>query len=209
MNLELTDIQADQLRETLHIAASRATVALSKLTNQKITVGLPEILIDRIENIAPREDGGEQLSAGIVFRLSGELPGAMLIDLPEQNALALAGLMTQHAKTHVRDLDRLDISALEEMGNIVAGHAITALWNFLGTPIRYSPPASAVDLTTAIIEQVVTDIGSKTSEAMVFNASFSLADNVAPNRLIFIFTPAASRRILEIIKTRFDAGKNH
>ena len=64
---ELGTLQLDGLREVANIGAGHAATALSQLTNRRIMVGVPQVKILRIDEIADMIGTGEEVVAGVAM----------------------------------------------------------------------------------------------------------------------------------------------
>ena len=62
----LTEIAKDQLKEVISIGAGNASTALSKLLNSKVTLTVPEIFIQEIENVPSKIGNKEEFGSGNV-----------------------------------------------------------------------------------------------------------------------------------------------
>ena len=86
-----------------------------------------------VDSSAMRSNG---VSSAITF--SGKLKGRFVIDMPPEMAKVVVGNMMGEPVDNVRD--RLFLSGISEMNNIIAGDANTTLNNAYSLSLRLAPP---------------------------------------------------------------------
>lgn len=86
------------------------------------------------------ENAGDfnSLGAMVVVSFSGKRKGRFLIDMENKIAVELARRVTGEPLAALKD--QAVIAALSEIGNIIAGDAVTAVNNQFGYGLRLTPP---------------------------------------------------------------------
>lgn len=150
---ELGDLQLDGLREVANIGAGHAATALSQLTNRRIMVGVPEVRVLRIDEIAEMVGTGDEVVAGVAMQMLGDLTGRTVQIFPKDTAERLTGILTSRQDLEFPgDFGELEQSTLKEVGNILGGAYLNALSDFLGLLLLTSVPGLAMDVTAAVLK---------------------------------------------------------
>ena len=150
----MSTARLDALREVANIGAGHAATALSTLTGTRIMISLPMV------NVVPPGDYVPELSAdvevvAVQMGMSGSITGRTVFLLAIPAGLRLAERMLRRARGTSPSLGKLEQSALNEAGNILAGAYLTALSEFLGMRLMLSPPS----LTTGPTAQALDAFG--------------------------------------------------
>lgn len=202
MEKHLTDFERDQLIEVVNIGAGNASTALSQMVGKKVTINVPDVLVDRVEAVPQFLGESENIMTVVVLKLLGDAPGVMLLMFPPQSALRLAGLLTKEHKKDIKVLDELDRSALREVGNVLSGAGMTALSKFLDMNILQSVPDAATDMLGAVVDTVLAEVGRESDIVLVFNVNFKIEEEDIDGQLFFLFDPKATAKILEATKKK-------
>ena len=136
----LSTARLDALREVANIGAGHAATALSTLTGTRIMISVPMV------NIVPPGDFVPELSPGaeivaVQMAMSGDIAGQTVFLLDVHAGIRLAERMLRRNRGTSAGLGKLEQSALNEAGNILAGAYLTALSDFLGMRLLLSPPS--------------------------------------------------------------------
>src|SRR3954466_5719008 len=147
----LSTARLDALREVANIGAGHAATALSTLTATRIMISVPMVNIvppgDFIPEIAP----GVEVVA-VQMAMTGDISGQTVFVLAVTAGLRLAERMLRRARGSSPSLGKLEQSALNEAGNILAGAYLTALSEFLGMRLMLSPPSLATGDTAQVLD---------------------------------------------------------
>jgi chemotaxis protein CheC len=135
----LSNARLDALREVANIGAGHAATALSTLTGTRIMISVPMV------NIVPPGDFVPELSpdvevVAVQMEMLGDLTGRTIFLLAIPAGLRLSERMLRRGRGTSGNLGKLEQSALNEAGNILAGAYLTALSEFLDMRLMLSPP---------------------------------------------------------------------
>ena len=97
--------------------------------------------------------GAENVVASVYLRIEGEAPSNMFFVLPltQGNKYIQQLICDPSFSFDNPPYDEMAISALQELGNILAGNYISSLSDFTGLDLHPSVPAVSVDMLGAII----------------------------------------------------------
>lgn len=170
---------ADALRELGNIAFSHAATALATLINQRVDVTIPAVRVLEKETIEREIHDRNTRLFVVSFRLAGDHSGIIAVLFPERDAWSLLELL--HGKAdQTNGLDPERESTLREIGNIMAGSALLAMYRMLGTTLLHSTPS--FDRRTA--SQLVEDELFSSPVVLVVEADFTLEHRHARGTMI-------------------------
>jgi chemotaxis protein CheC len=125
----------------------------------------------------------------------------MFLMFPTDSAGQLAGLLTG-SKKEIHILDDLGRSALQEVGNILAGTSINVLSRFLDMNITQSVPETATDMLGSVIDSILGEIGKSSDVVLILKVDFFVEDRKISGKLFFLFDPKSTAKILETAKKK-------
>ena len=155
IDLENMDsVQFDVLKELGNIGAGNATTALAKLINAKIDMKVPKVELLGFSDIAKVMGSEETVMVGILLMLEGDVNGMMMFLLEVESARNLVGKLMgiQTSADDVgKEFDNIQLSALNEIGNIITGAYLSALSDLTRLKIISSVPSLQIDMAAAIL----------------------------------------------------------
>ncbi len=147
---DLSTIQYDVLKELGNIGAGNATTALAQLINKRVQIGVPQVRLLEFHEISSVIGSEENVMAGILIMLSGEINGMMMFLMyPEVARSMINVLMCDNSDS--TDFNDIEISAVMEVGNIIAGAYLRSLSELTGLTIDVSVPMLQIDMAGAIL----------------------------------------------------------
>jgi chemotaxis protein CheC len=166
------DFKMDVLREVGNIGAGHAATALSTLMDRPVDMAVPTVSLLPFESIAERVGGSEAVVVAIFLRVHGPAPGNMFFILAPDSArrlLAKFPVFEQYGKDAYSELE---LSALCEIGNILAGSYLSSLGDFTGLCMAPSVPSIAVDMAGAILSHGLLQFGTMGDDALLIDTTF-------------------------------------
>lgn len=130
---------ADALRELGNIAFSHAATALATLVNKRVDVSIPSVRVLEKRRAESELYGRNESFFIVSFRLAGDHTGIIAVLFPQQDAWALLEILLGRP-LHEQELNEEAESTLREIGNIMAGSALLAMYRMLGTRLIHSTP---------------------------------------------------------------------
>ena len=150
----LNSLQYDVLKELGNIGAGNATTALSKLINAKIDMRVPKVNLLGFSELAKAMGREEEIMVGILLLLEGDVEGMMMFLLDVSSARALVNSLMGKPSDDASDdinFDKMEFSALREIGNIITGSYLSALSDMTRLTIVSSVPSLQIDMAEAIL----------------------------------------------------------
>ena len=136
---KLNSRELDILKEVSNIGAGHAATALSQLIGRRINLEVPEVVLEDISKVAQIAGGADALVAGLYFQILGDARGNIFMIFPAASARAIVALATgQEELTELRD--EMSVSAIKEVGNILASAFLSAIGQLTGLTLIPSVP---------------------------------------------------------------------
>jgi chemotaxis protein CheC len=170
-----SELYYDVLREVGNIGAGNAATALAQLVGRPIKMEVPSVLWVPLGEVAARLGGAEKAVAGILLGVEGEAPASILFALPLEQAHVLLDIVLGRAVGTTQALDELERSALQEIGNILAGSYLNSLSTFTHLNFRPTVPALAVDMAGAVLDYVLAEFGQMADQVLLIETEFQAA----------------------------------
>ncbi|MCR8642169.1 chemotaxis protein CheC [Paenibacillus sp. N1-5-1-14] len=185
----------DVLKEVGNIGAGHAATALSMLLDKQVDMLVPEVRFLPFEEIASVVGGPEEVVLAIYLRVVGEAPGNMFFILNVNTAKsmlkALIGMDTSKDDT----LSEMELSALNEIGNILAGSYLTSLADFTKLSMSPSVPALSIDMAGAILSYGLIQSGEMGDQALLIDTKFLEGSQVINGHFFLIPDPESFQSI--------------
>lgn len=172
--LELNELNAlhfDVLKEIANIGAGNATTALSKMLNAKVDMKVPCIQFMEFKELAEGIGGAENLVVGILLTLDIGIEGMMMFVLERDSAEQIVNLLMGKSGK-LDEFTEMDLSALQEIGNIIAGSYLSAISAFTNMTISASVPYLSIDMAGAILSVPAIEFSKISDKALLIETEF-------------------------------------
>lgn len=150
MNIDkLNETCIDILKELGNIGSGNAITALASIIGKKIDMKIPSVKLMDFNEVQDIFGLADAIIVGIYFDLEGSVKGNILFSLDIESASYLIEyLMGVSVGEEFSDIEK---SALQEIGNIMAGSYVSSLSTLTNLDIKISPPAISIDMAGAIL----------------------------------------------------------
>ena len=190
----LTEMQLDALREISNVGMGHAATALSQLTGKTINLQVPRVVITDTSNIREFMGDAARRVVGIHLRMLGNAQGNIMMVFPRDNAVRiLEQLLPHHARTD-DSLSEMELSALTEVGNILASAYLNALGEMLKMTLIPSIPHLCIDTAGGLIDTIYADTNSGGVTLMLDTEFFSKDERV--NGQFFLMPASLSLELI-------------
>ncbi len=160
INIEdLNNLHIDVLREIGNIGAGSAATALAKMLNKKVNMDVPKVKVMEFKEVNETLGGAEILVIGILLGVNGDLNGNIMFILEYNAAQVLVNMLLGKPLDELNDFNELELSALKEIGNILAGSYLSAMSSLTNLNIMPSVPDIAIDMAGAILSVPAIEFG--------------------------------------------------
>lgn len=179
----MTTLQAEKqdlslLNQLLKSAGNDAAEAMSRWTNDTITLSLGEIREIKLEEVACKLNLTDEISTMIVHHLDGDLGGQLFLTFDEETGRRLASLLLRREFNPEGEWSKLDISALNETGNILSCAYMRAISEMINENLVPSPPYFIQDYGASVMEQAVLTQAVESNHAMVCPTIFKWENEI-------------------------------
>lgn len=157
----------DVLKELGNIGAGNATSAIANMLGMKIDMNVPNIRLMEVSMLGRAVGEEDQTIVGIFLEVEHDINGSMmfLLDIPSARYL-VNKLMMQDVGDDV-PFGEMELSALKEIGNIIAGSYLSALSSLTNLVIVPSVPYIAVDMAASILSVPAIEFGQYGDNALL------------------------------------------
>jgi len=196
--MELNAVQHDSLVELLNIGLGRAGASLSKLTQQRVLLEVPNVAIHPVThlNLSLGKLVNERV-ASVHQVFSGPVAGDALLLLDPIAAATLTELLTDVPPLSM-DLDPSSREVFTEVGNIVLNACIGTFGNMLEVPMAFSVPDVDVTDVHNVIDRML-ESGDALRYALVITAGFRLRDSAVTGYVVIVLTVQSLKRLLDAL----------
>jgi len=169
--ISITD-NLDVLHQLFTTATDDASTAMCRWTNGLITLSLDEVLKVPLFEVTEKINFSDQLLTMVILTIEGEAGGNLLLTFDEPNGRKLAATLLARKEIGTGDWNDLEISALNETGNIVGCAYLNALTRLIDCDIVPSPPHFVQDYGEAVLQQVLMVQAMSADDILVCRTGF-------------------------------------
>jgi chemotaxis protein CheC len=177
----ITPTAEQALERTFERAMGAAGRALAEMSGQAIHVVATEVARTNAHHVIDAAGGAGTIVVGVYLGITGSLDGHAMLVLRPEGARQLAGLLLEgfaapatmvYGDTGLPDLDELELSALQEVGNVTIGAFLNEVGRHLDEPVVVTVPIAVSDMAGAILDGVLADLTADVDELLFARTSF-------------------------------------
>lgn len=165
----------DILKELGNIGAGNATTAIATMLNLTIDMKVPNVELIAVEDLGGAICPEEETIVGIFLEVQNDISGSMMFLMRLRSAHYLVdrlmGGMSGDA-SEKGEFSEMELSALKEIGNIIAGSYLSALSTMTQLMITPSIPYISVDMAAAILSVPAIQFGQFGDNALLIETEF-------------------------------------
>lgn len=192
-----SSLEVDALREAGNIGVGRAATVLSQILAARVEMAVPRAEIREVWDALELAGGAEQLVAALYLRFGGQWKGSLILFFDEEAVESLLSRMLCRPVSPLLELNELEKSALEELGNMLLANFLAALSELSGLYIRPKVPSLALDMAGAILQEIMAQTGQKSDRALLITTELVESEGGARGHILIL--PDA--RQLEVLLT--------
>lgn len=200
MDLSMTDLERDIIREILNIGLARAADSFAVIAKERVLLEVPNIDLLMSDDILQRVREYQSRHVAIQSDIRGDFNGTTLMFFSGQHVQRLSRVCLRMQTSETLEVNELQESLLLEISNIITGALVTQLANILKASIYGAPPTAprgdiATNLQSLIPEQQL--------QPLIFTVitQFSDKDNMVELPLMLFFDRVTFVKILDIIRS--------
>lgn len=170
---EVNSKYLDVLKEIGNIGAGNATTAIANMLSLKIDMSVPEVAFMPVEKLGTAIGAEDDVIVGIMLGVEQDIDGSMMFLMDMPSAHHLVNRLMMRPDDYGEAFDEMDLSAIKEIGNIIAGSYLSALSGLTNLTIIPSVPFVAVDMAAAILSVPAVQFGTFGDNALMIKTQFS------------------------------------
>lgn len=173
--ITLHDVNAmyfDVLKEIGNIGAGNATTAIANMIGMRLNMSVPKVQLLSFPELGSAIGGEEETIVGIYLEVESDIAGSMMFLLRMESAHYLVNHLMGRSADYNEPFDEMDLSAIKEIGNIIAGSYLSALASMTGMVITSSVPYLAIDMAAAILSVPAIQFGQFGDNALLIQTEF-------------------------------------
>jgi chemotaxis protein CheC len=196
---ELDNERLHALQEMSMVGMDHAAIALSQLMKREIRLKVPRVLTMDVARLSEFLGGGQQMVIGVYLQILGDARGNIMMIFTREDAIKMLGLLLSRDKGRGTLMTELEVSALKEVGNILASAYLNALGDRFKMTLIPSVPLLTMDMAGAVVDYVLNELGEGGEVSVLIDTEFSEGDNSFSGH--FFLLPAFSSFDVMLDKT--------
>ncbi len=194
MEVSLSPIAQDALKEVMNIGAGNAANALSQMTDMTVDISTPRVELIPVEKVLGFTGDTNEIMSVVLVQVLGDAPGVMMMMFPKESALKISHLLMRKEHTMLNEMDH---AALREVGNVLAGSCLSSLGNFLKMSFIQSVPNAVTDMMGALVSSALAEVGKQSEKVLASEVLFNIKDLDVDGRMFFLFDPPSTQKIID------------
>ena len=169
---EINSMYFDVLREIGNIGAGNATTAIATMLNIKLNMEVPNVKLLAVQDLNTAIGSEEEEIVGIYLGVQDDIDGSLMFLLKMDDAHRLVNHFLANSPENRDPFDEMAMSAMKEIGNIIAGSYLSALSAMTNLKISPTVPYIAVDMAGAILSIPAIQFGQLGDNALLIETAF-------------------------------------
>ena len=200
MNVYMTDLERDIIREILNIGLARAADSFAVVAQERVLLEVPSLDLLIGEDILVKVAEYQRNHVPIQSDIRGDFNGTTLMFFSGQHVQRLSRVCLRMTVPDSTDVDELQESLLLEISNIITGALVTQLANILKAKIYGAPPTRPSQHSPIILEGL---LPNKELQPLIFSVVTQFLDknNSVELPLMLFFDRETFEKILQIIRS--------
>ena len=176
---QMNSMYIDVLREIGNIGAGNAATAISNMLNLKIDMSVPQVELMPVERITTAIGAEDEVIVGIMLGVEMDIDGSMMFLLDMKSAHHLVNRLMMRDLSYDKDFDEMDLSALKEIGNIIASSYLSAPAGLTNMTISPTVPFVTVDMAAAILSVPAVMFGMMGDNALLIKTEIGDEESIS------------------------------
>ena len=169
---QVNEMYVDVLREIGNIGAGNATTAIASMLGIRLDMSVPKVELLEVSQLGSAICPEDETIVGIFLEVQIDIEGSMMFLLKMDSAQFLVNKLMGRDGDLKEEFDEMDLSALKEIGNIIAASYLNALSSLTGLVISPSIPYIAVDMAASILSVPAISFGQFGDNALLIQTEF-------------------------------------
>ena len=191
----VNELCMDVLKEIGNIGAGNATTAMAGILGTSLEMMVPKVGLIEASKLSDAICPEEETIVGIFLEVKNDIEGSMIFLMKMPAAHYLVNKLMMRDQSYQEPFDEMDLSAMKEIGNIIAGSYLSALSTMTNLKILPSIPYIAVDMAAAILSVPAIQFGQYGDNALFIETEFG-DDVIMDGYFILMPEPDSYQKLL-------------
>ena len=169
---EVNNRYVDVLKEIGNVGAGNAMTAIASMLGIRIDMNVPKVELLEVSKLGSAICPEEEIIVGIFLEVQTDINGSMMFLMKMDSARFLVNKLMGRNTEDEKEFDEMDLSALKEIGNIIAASYLNALSVMTNLMITPSIPYIAVDMAASILSVPAISFGQFGDNALLIQTEF-------------------------------------
>ncbi len=183
---DLNNMQVDMLREIANIGTGNAATSLAAMLQRTINIQVPRISFLDYDAVTRELGGPESLMVGMMLTLSQDISGMMMFLMKEEFAHMILNSLLGQSFASFTEVDEMGLSAMQEIGNIMAASYVNAISQISGMTIEISPPDICIDMVGSILSVPAIHFANISDKVIFIEDEFEGGGNDESSNILLI-----------------------
>ncbi|WOC31251.1 MULTISPECIES: chemotaxis protein CheC [Caproicibacterium] len=183
---DLNDMHLDVLKEIGNIGSGNAASALSAMLAKPINIAVPKISILDYNTVVDSLGGPENLLVSLLFTMTDDVQGMMIFLLQKDFAHMLLNTLLGCELNSFSDMGEMELSALKEVGNIMAASYVNAISTLADLRMNISVPDICIDMAGSILSVPAIHYANISDKIIFINDEFNAEGQNASSQVLMI-----------------------
>ena len=192
----LNAMYIDIFKEIGNIGAGNATTAIANMLGREMDMKVPDVKLIEASLLGDAICPEEETIVGIFLELQNDVSGSMMFLMRLPSAHILVNTLMMRDMDYCEPFDDMDLSAMKEIGNIIAGSYLSAISKMTNLTIAPSVPYIAVDMAAAILSVPAIQFGQYGDNAILIQTEFGDMQSMMDGYFILMPEPDSFTAIL-------------
>lgn len=152
-----------------------------------------EIQITNLDSLISNFEEMDVMSA-VYVKCSGDLNIGVLWYMLEEESKPFAVKLL--GKYHLNEFDKLAVSSISEIGNILTASIVNAICNEVGCQIYSSAPGFAIESLRTLLEAIASDFGDQSDTIIASAVEFYCLNSGIKLRMLLIQDPKETKKLI-------------
>lgn len=170
--VEINEKYVDVLQELGNIGAGNATTAIASMLSIRVNMNVPKVELLEVSKLGASICPEDEIIVGIFLEIQMDIEGSMMFLMRLDSAQYLVNKLMMRDASYQAEFDEMDLSALKEIGNIIAGSYLSALSTMTNLVISPSIPYLAVDMAASVLSVPAIEFGQYGDHALLIQTEF-------------------------------------
>jgi len=172
MNVTLDQLKVMEVMTWL--CMDRASRALSKTLKTGAKISFSKVFLEDLNRATEKMNEDDREMTGVLVNFKGNVECKLLFMLPIEGALILTDLFLRQPIGTSKKFDVYTESAVQELGNVMAGHVCNALVANFDATLVPTPPVVHNDYAGVMFANLVLEQGIKNDQLLLIDTKFEI-----------------------------------